>query len=308
MVDQIAGIQYFATAEYPSERFHIRLGGGVLTAPTPPKKMETFDAFPDKVENEWRTDVLDDTALEIDRRSEFLASTDLIKFFDIKDTAIPKNVLRHLCPRVFGYATRIRKWLPLNVELLYDIEHQTKTLSSPKTRYKDLILPGGHKKLLQSLVSFHTQDRGDWYSFENSSLLSMDVVAGKGEGLFILLHGPPGVGKTSTAECVAAQLGCPLLPITCGDLGSNPRAIEKNLTMFCRWAYKWRSVLLLDEADLFLSKRGNNDPYRNATVGGKPNSDPENHHSNTDSSFSLPKGAGLFSWGYDLHLKPRRSD
>lgn len=41
-------------------------------------------------------------------------------------------------------------------------------------------------------------------------LLANDVVAGKGSGLIFLLHGPPGVGKTLTAEAVAEYLKKPL--------------------------------------------------------------------------------------------------
>lgn len=182
---------------------------------------------------------------------------------------IPENILRHLVPRVYGYAIKTRKWFPLNVELLSDLEDQDVTSNSPKTRYNDLILPRGHKELLQSLVSFYTQDRPHWHGSESTPMLSMDVVPGKGEGLFILLHGPPGVGKTSTAECVAAQLQRPLLPMTCGDLGWKPGDMERTLDKFCRWAYKWRCVLLLDEADVFLSKRDKDDVDRNAMVGGK---------------------------------------
>jgi signal recognition particle GTPase len=61
----------------------------------------------------------------------------------------------------------------------------------------------------------------------------IDMMQSSGRGLIILLHGVPGVGKTSTAgkqskrkgwvqtlileqECVAANTGRPLFPITCG--------------------------------------------------------------------------------------------
>ena len=32
---------------------------------------------------------------------------------------------------------------------------------------------------------------------------SADFIQSKGEGQIFLLHGPPGVGKTNTAECIA---------------------------------------------------------------------------------------------------------
>lgn len=96
----------------------------------------------------------------------------------------------------------------------------------------------------------------------------MDVVKGKGKGLIILLHGAPGVGKTSTAECVAAQLKRPLLPITCGDVSTHVKQAEETLQEYCALAHRWRCVLLLDEADVFLAKREKGDITRNGLVSG----------------------------------------
>lgn len=75
-----------------------------------------------------------------------------------------------------------------------------------------------------------------------------------------------GVGKTSTAECVAAANGKPLLPITCGDLGLSPKEVEENLEFHFRLAQSWDCVLLLDEADVFLARRTVQDVNRNALV------------------------------------------
>lgn len=48
---------------------------------------------------------------------------------------------------------------------------------------------------------------------------SADNINNKGEGLIFLLHGPSGVGKTYTAECIAQYSGRPLLSLTVADLG-----------------------------------------------------------------------------------------
>ncbi len=96
----------------------------------------------------------------------------------------------------------------------------------------------------------------------------MDLVHGKGRGLIILLHGPPGVGKTSTAETIAAYTKRPLYSITCGDIGLTAYDIEKNMNEHFRLANKWGCVLLLDEADVFLMKRDWRDINRNALVSG----------------------------------------
>lgn len=86
--------------------------------------------------------------------------------------------------------------------------------------------------------------------------------------LILNIDGPPGSGKTSTAETIAAYTGRPLYAITCGDLGLEPDAVEKTLESHTRRADKWGCVLLLDEADVFLMKREWRDMKRNALVAG----------------------------------------
>jgi SpoVK/Ycf46/Vps4 family AAA+-type ATPase len=96
-----------------------------------------------------------------------------------------------------------------------------------------------------------------------------DVVKGTGKGLIILLHGAPGVGKTSTAECVAANAGRPLFPVTCGDLGTETaQEVEENLEKFFALARRWNYVLLLDEVDVFLSARLEGNIRQNSLVSG----------------------------------------
>lgn len=91
------------------------------------------------------------------------------------------------------------------------------TNETPETTLDQLVLPPGHKNIVKSLISQHFQDKKTGrYEAEEK-----DVVRGKGivslhfshrshgqawltywetgKGLIILLHGAPGVGKTSTA-------------------------------------------------------------------------------------------------------------
>lgn len=101
-----------------------------------------------------------------------------------------------------------------------------------------------------------------------TSRQQIDLIRGKGKGLIILLHGVPGVGKTSTAESVAAYTHRPLFPITCGDIGQTAADVERNLEGIFLLARKWGCVLLLDEADVFLAARspGGDGVDRNALV------------------------------------------
>lgn len=125
--------------------------------------------------------------------------------------------------------------------------------------WEDLEIPDGHKSVVQALINTH-------FSRDRSKTADFDLVLEKGKGVIILLHGVPGVGKTATAECVAASQGRPLLPITCGDLGLKPKEVEATLQTAFQLAQSWDCVMLLDEADIFLAQRTNQDVERNALV------------------------------------------
>ncbi|KAJ8110742.1 hypothetical protein OPT61_g6491 [Boeremia exigua] len=131
--------------------------------------------------------------------------------------------------------------------------------------WKDLELPPGHKTMLRAQIRTHFL-RKQLRESQTTQSTDIDLVRGKGLGLIILLHGAPGVGKTSTAECVAESLGKPLYPITCGDLGVTAESVEATLARTFAKAEAWDCVLLLDEADVFLAQRTRTDLVRNGIV------------------------------------------
>jgi AAA+ superfamily predicted ATPase len=88
------------------------------------------------------------------------------------------------------------------------------------------------------------------------------------QGLIILLHGPPGVGKTLTAETIAEYTQKPLFPINIGELTAEDRVVSRLRKIF-EQAARWDAVLLLDEADVILEKRSYEDLRRNGIVSGK---------------------------------------
>lgn len=113
----------------------------------------------------------------------------------------------------------------LNVDLIREINNQS---SKEDSGFDELVIDEDNKKLVLALVQNHQADKistqeqsGTTKTQELNAHNSppMDLVPGKGKDLIFLLHGPPGVGKTSTAETVAAYTGRPLYPITCGDIG-----------------------------------------------------------------------------------------
>ena len=50
-----------------------------------------------------------------------------------------------------------------------------------------------------------------------------NCLVGKRGASVVLLHGPPGVGKTLTAEAMAENFHKPLYPVSMGELGENSK-------------------------------------------------------------------------------------
>ena len=93
-----------------------------------------------------------------------------------------------------------------------------------------------------------------------------DIVAGKSGGTTVLCAGPPGVGKTLTAEVYSEIVRRPLYRVHSGQLGLNVAAMENALKDALMRAQRWGAVMLIDEADVYI-KRREDDMTMNAVVG-----------------------------------------
>ncbi|KAJ5033191.1 hypothetical protein NUH16_003107 [Penicillium rubens] len=85
-----------------------------------------------------------------------------------------------------------------------------------------------------------------------------DVIDGKGQGLNMLLNGPPGVGKTFTVEATSEYFKLPLYSISAGELvvdHGDSHALESQLEIIFKIAKHFNAILLLDEADAFMASR-----------------------------------------------------
>ena len=174
------------------------------------------------------------------------------------------------------------------------------------------MIPKRYRDLLVALVDSHASglQRGiEKLKHANAAKArtQIDLVRGKGQGLIILLHGPPGSGKTSTAETIAAYTRRPLYAITCGDIGMTPEIVEKNLLEHTRRADKWGCVLLLDEADVFLVQRDWNNLKRNALVSGKQLTS-KTKFIHISKTYSVPTTARILRWNPFPHHKSARCD
>lgn len=101
---------------------------------------------------------------------------------------------------------------------------------------------------------------------ESSKVKIEDIVIGKAGGMTILSTGTPGTGKTLTAEIYSEEVKKPLYSVQCSELGVNPENLEKNLHTVLKRAERWKAILLLDEADVYIRERGQ-DIQHNAIVG-----------------------------------------
>ncbi|KAH0499051.1 hypothetical protein TgHK011_006268 [Trichoderma gracile] len=160
--------------------------------------------------------------------------------------------------RVFGFVLRSRKWAKLDLKYLSPVSEGSKE----QTAFDQLVLPKQHKDIVYCLVDQHFRNKEARVS-DNEEV---DIIRGKGKGLILLLHGSPGVGKTTTAEGVAERFNKPLFQITCGDLGATASEVEAALERNFSLANRWGCILLLDEADVFLAQRSPKNFVRNGLV------------------------------------------
>ncbi|OBZ76844.1 ATPase family AAA domain-containing protein 3B [Grifola frondosa] len=164
------------------------------------------------------------------------------------DTELTEDELLLTPAVVYGFSLSDKIWLEFN------IEHVTEIIWNDEA-FSNLVLPAGRKTLLQSLVEAHNSDLG----FD-------DFVQGKGHGLVINLFGPPGVGKTLSAEATSEHVRRPLYVIGGGDLGTQAAELDQALEQVFDIATSWKAIVLIDEADVFLEERSLHDLERNAMV------------------------------------------
>ena len=162
-------------------------------------------------------------------------------------SVVPEEFVIYCWPAVVGFSFTVKAWGHVLVSGLHEINFNEQA-------FDQLVLPKESKQLIRALVKFGTEE-------DNS-----DIIEGKCGGSIFLLHGPPGCGKTLTAEAIAEVLHRPLYYVTMGELGTHPTEIENRLGDVLELCAGWNAITILDEADVFLETRSSSDILRNAMV------------------------------------------
>ncbi|KAL2783988.1 P-loop containing nucleoside triphosphate hydrolase protein [Aspergillus keveii] len=124
-----------------------------------------------------------------------------------------------------------------------------------------LQIPNDTKEILLSVTTARLSG--------NNDAVFDDFIKGKGRGLNVLFYGVPGVGKTFTVEATAERFQAPLYSVSAGELiadHGDPLQLDMTLDRIFKIAKRLNTVLLVDEADVFMEKRASYQGSHNRLV------------------------------------------
>nr|CDP23459.1 Putative ATPase family AAA domain-containing protein 3B [Podospora anserina S mat+] len=159
-------------------------------------------------------------------------------------------------PLIPAFILKERRWAHIRTSSLHPIT------PSP-TPFNHLVLDPSTKQTLKAVItpfSSPLSSPSQIYPWPS------DIIPDKGLGRIFLLHGPPGVGKTLTAEVSSLLTRRPLLPLTPADLPPSPSEIETSLSYYLTLSERFGALVLIDEADVYLERRQSKDLRRNSLV------------------------------------------
>lgn len=169
---------------YAWNRFNPNKQVNLVNLTSPIKKARSVDSEEyneDCVDSEDCEDCEDCKDCEVNE--EYEIDEDVAAQEESTQTALTIDQLLLCSASLKGYSLKNKKWLTFTVGSVLDIEYN-------ESAFESLVLPEEHKELILALAESQVQHKD---SFD-------DVIQGKGKGMIMLLSGPPGVGKTLTAE------------------------------------------------------------------------------------------------------------
>jgi SpoVK/Ycf46/Vps4 family AAA+-type ATPase len=135
-------------------------------------------------------------------------------------------------------------------------------LLDPRFTMEDVVLGDGTRQAIADAI----------LEIRNKNLMfrrwGLEKVVRKKKGLSLLFAGPPGTGKTMTAEAIAKEVGRPLMIVNYAQLENMwVGETEKNIESVFKAAQEKEAVLFFDEADAVFHRRGaTSAPWTNRDV------------------------------------------
>jgi SpoVK/Ycf46/Vps4 family AAA+-type ATPase len=127
---------------------------------------------------------------------------------------------------------------------------------TPKLTLADVVLPDATMRQIRAFLGAAQKRSMVFSSWGFGRKLSF------GRGLAALFVGPPGTGKTMTAEALAGELGQNLYPVRLGSVISKYVGdTEKHLASVFEAAREAQALLFFDEADAFFGARLDEDSH-----------------------------------------------
>lgn len=228
------------------------------------KELETYKSYSSQygeqflgrgkvlTENSWRSSYiyLNDEGERVKLIMDDFTEKEKFKVLETNYWSENKDKCDYIIPPFHPYVRCFN--LKNHYYLTTHINNITPYIYNPKLGDK-LILPEENKNLIDILT-------------QSSASSIDDIIVGKTGGVIVLSLGLPGTGKTLTAEIYSEVIKRPLYVVQSAQLGVNIKELEDELKTVLNRAAKWKAILLIDEADVYISERGK-DLVQNAIVG-----------------------------------------
>ncbi|GKZ38850.1 hypothetical protein AbraIFM66950_011373, partial [Aspergillus brasiliensis] len=145
------------------------------------------------------------------------------------------------CPPVIdAYLLPELRWSVVEVDKIHEV------VADESRSFNNLMIDDGTRQILRGLVKGQEAFDSD---FTN------DIGRPLAMGTTVLLHGPPGCGKTFSVECLAETIMRPLLRLTHASLGESVHDLVKSLEEAFRLSDRWDCIILFDDVNSLFSPR-----------------------------------------------------
>ncbi|KAM0224210.1 hypothetical protein ACHAQD_002595 [Fusarium lateritium] len=152
--------------------------------------------------------------------------------------------------RLMGYSLRHGRFVNIDIgnikDLCADFDHLSK-----------LLIPAAEKKFISAMIQDHYDQEDIQLKVQSTGVVALGQgpPVTQSKALTILFHGASGLGKTTTAEALAAAHHKGLLTVSCDNLGIDADTMKDKLLDAIRLVKKWNCVLHISELGSFLSRQ-----------------------------------------------------